>query len=335
MIAPAFELRDTSAHAWDLLGRPSTYDRAYFVANAIGRPSDTYYEEIAPGAFDTAITGMDDVDLRVMHDTEMRPLASTAAGTLRFTDDREGPLMGATLSKGRIDARAAVERIKSRELRGLSVGMLVRGDTWGTASDGRTALRRIHRAQLAEVSLVTRPMNPHATISELRRENRGSEVEYRYVALRQGDDGDQDDDGDECPRCNGTGMIGGDDPRQCPDCLGTGAAPDDDDQRGDKYSAEELQHMMQLGHALPNAKGKPSYPIGDREDVRRAVRAVGRGSRSPERIRLHIVKNARRLNATDLIPPAWNTSDGSLKRSRLLPNDTEQLMEQLVLARRP
>ncbi len=102
--------------------------------------------------------------------------------------------------------------------------------------------------------------------------------------------------------------------------------------RSTKYSAQELAHMMALGHALPNAKGKPSYPIGDREDVRRAVRAVGRGSRSPARIRLHILKNARRLGAMDLIPPQWNR-DGSTARAVLLPNDCEDLAWRLDLAR--
>jgi len=64
-----------------------------------------------------------------------------------------------------------------------------------------------------------------------------------------------------------------------------------------------------------------SYPIGDREDLTNAVRAVGRGGASHNAIRRHIMKRARALGASNAIPDNWN-SDGSL-RSREIDTSTE------------
>ncbi len=77
-----------------------------------------------------------------------------------------------------------------------------------------------------------------------------------------------------------------------------------------KYNADDLKQMAASGAAMEDE----SYPIGDKEDVTRAVRAVGRGTHnSHEAIRRHIISRAKSLGASSEIPDTWN-SDGSLKK---------------------
>lgn len=81
-----------------------------------------------------------------------------------------------------------------------------------------------------------------------------------------------------------------------------------------KYSAEQLRQMLAKGHAIRNANGEPSYPIADEEDLRNAIRAVGRGGGDHDRIRAHIIRRAKALGKTSLIPDNW-TSSGRLKET--------------------
>lgn len=75
-----------------------------------------------------------------------------------------------------------------------------------------------------------------------------------------------------------------------------------------KYDADDLKRMAANGQAMDNE----SYPIADKEDLTRAVRAVGRGGSSHDAIRRHIISRARSLGASSEIPDNWN-KDGSLK----------------------
>jgi len=77
-----------------------------------------------------------------------------------------------------------------------------------------------------------------------------------------------------------------------------------------KYDAATLRKMAANGQAMPDG----SYPIGDKEDLSNAIHAVGRGSGSHNAIRQHIIKRAKALGASDMIPSNWN-SDGSMSGS--------------------
>lgn len=83
--------------------------------------------------------------------------------------------------------------------------------------------------------------------------------------------------------------------------------------RAEKYSADDMKDLLDKGKAMKNANGDPSYPVADREDIEKAVQAVGRGSADHDAIRLHIINGAKAINAMDLIPDNWNLTDGSLK----------------------
>jgi HK97 family phage prohead protease len=221
------EVRDVG-DAWSVSGVASTWDRPYFV---VERDGSAFRETVERGAFDSAISGIDSVDLRVEHDADGPRLASTDRGSLSFADSDAGLLLAAALSKHDRDAQEAVRRVQERDLRGLSVGMRVHADERGLDSDGRTELRRIYRASLSEVSLVRAPANPFATISDVRGERRAEgRVEWRYMPfanVRQW----ANQHGQECDTCEGSG--------NCPDCGGEGWTRKDgsDNSSGDDTTA--------------------------------------------------------------------------------------------------
>ena len=81
-----------------------------------------------------------------------------------------------------------------------------------------------------------------------------------------------------------------------------------------KYSADDMKAMLSKGHAMKNASGDASYPIADLSDLKKAIKAVGRGGSDHDKIRAHIIKRAKALKAMSLIPDNWN-SNGSMKES--------------------
>ncbi len=92
-----------------------------------------------------------------------------------------------------------------------------------------------------------------------------------------------------------------------------GAGDDPDAVAKEKYSAEDKREMLAAGHAIKNENGDPAYPIGDKDDLGKAVSAVGRGGPDHDRIRAYIIRRAKALGASSEIPDNWN-SDGSLKQ---------------------
>lgn len=69
---------------------------------------------------------------------------------------------------------------------------------------------------------------------------------------------------------------------------------------------------------MPDAEGSGGrFPIRNRADAEKAIKAVGRaagGEEGRRKVRRFIIKRLRELNLTSMIPDSWN-SDGSLKTS--------------------
>lgn len=78
------------------------------------------------------------------------------------------------------------------------------------------------------------------------------------------------------------------------------------------YSAEQKRQALAAGQAMPNANGDPSYVIKTKADLRKAIKAVGRGSADHDDVRAHIIKRAKALGLEAMVPENWN-ADGSLK----------------------
>lgn len=81
--------------------------------------------------------------------------------------------------------------------------------------------------------------------------------------------------------------------------------------RAEKYDADAMKELAAKGHTFKNPDGTDSYPIGDEEDLKNAIRAVGRGNADHDKIRKYIMGRAKDLGADVLVPSNWN-SDGSL-----------------------
>jgi hypothetical protein len=76
-------------------------------------------------------------------------------------------------------------------------------------------------------------------------------------------------------------------------------------------NAEQRQKAEARGAAMPGGR----FPIRNREDLLKAIRAVGRasgGEAGRAAVRRFIIKRARALGLTSLLPDNW-ADDGSLK----------------------
>lgn len=67
------------------------------------------------------------------------------------------------------------------------------------------------------------------------------------------------------------------------------------------YSTSERRRLAEIGQAMPDG----SYPIANRADLMNAIRSWGRGGSDPK-VKAHIKRRARALNADDMIPENWN-----------------------------
>lgn len=70
------------------------------------------------------------------------------------------------------------------------------------------------------------------------------------------------------------------------------------------FSARQRRRYASQGLALPDG----SFPIPDRDALRRAIRSVGRGG-SYTRAKRHIIKRAKSMGATGMLPDKWTTAE--------------------------
>lgn len=90
------------------------------------------------------------------------------------------------------------------------------------------------------------------------------------------------------------------------------AAPEDLEKRD--FSSDKRHQLAEKGKALPGG----GFPIENATDLRNAIRAIGRAT-NPEAAKRHIIKRARELGLTDLLPDDW-TDSVSKKSSRAYPS---------------
>jgi hypothetical protein len=77
-----------------------------------------------------------------------------------------------------------------------------------------------------------------------------------------------------------------------------------------ELSAQQRERAAARGQAMPGGR----FPIRNRADLQRAIRAVGRskgGEAGRKAVRRFIFKRAKTLGLAELIPPTWR-ADGSL-----------------------
>ncbi|MFF7411658.1 hypothetical protein [Streptomyces lydicus] len=78
-----------------------------------------------------------------------------------------------------------------------------------------------------------------------------------------------------------------------------------------------------------SAMADGSYPIKTKADLRKAIKAVGRGGADHDKIRAHVIKRAKALGLEAIVPSNWN-SDGSLKAATKADEELIAKAEQLL-----
>jgi uncharacterized protein len=121
------------------------------------------FERFEARAFAERIEAGEDVHFLAGHSYD-RPLASRAAGSLEIRDTGEAVEIEARLSDGTSWARDFLEAHRAGLIRGLSPGFRVAPGGERIERRGDGVVRRIERAELHEISAVTRPAYPQAQI---------------------------------------------------------------------------------------------------------------------------------------------------------------------------
>ena len=67
------------------------------------------------------------------------------------------------------------------------------------------------------------------------------------------------------------------------------------------YSSATRERMAREGQAMRDG----SFPIANEADLRNAIQSVGRAA-NYERAKRHIIRRARQLNLTNMLPEDWN-----------------------------
>lgn len=78
-----------------------------------------------------------------------------------------------------------------------------------------------------------------------------------------------------------------------------------DDPFSEDYNTAQRRTMAAKGQAMPGGR----YPIASKSDLRKAIRAVGRGKGSHDTIRQHIIKRAKALGLINMIPSSWTSEN--------------------------
>ena len=129
-----------------------------------------------------------------------------------------------------------------------------------------------------------------------------------------------DDDGrSNCEDCGASG--------ECSNCSGIGYIDDDADEAIEgrrNFSAADRKRLAAKGWALPDG----SYPVETVGDLDNAIKAYGRNP--TQRVKDHIIRQARRLGKVGMLPDSW-----AVKRTALVENDTDDLRFRLEAARFP
>lgn len=83
---------------------------------------------------------------------------------------------------------------------------------------------------------------------------------------------------------------------------------------GEDYNTAQRKSMAGKGQAMQGGR----YPIANKSDLRKAIRAVGRGNGSHDAIRQHIKKRASALGLSNMIPDDWKSTRESVTENQVV-----------------
>lgn len=242
-------------------------------------------------------------NIREQHD------AKRAIGkAVELTEKSDGWYIGA-----KIVDKAAAEKVEEEVLTGFSIGIKAPRLDY-TKSDVPNGL--ITGGRICETSLVDVPCLPSATITDhweipLAKADGAGELQPVEAPELVRVDGDAD---------GGTADVEKTEEGTQVSIAVTGSALDGDDIR---KAVQEQLAVLGFTKADLTAEGRRkaaasgaamddgSYPITTKADLRKAIKAVGRGGDDHNDIRKHIIKRAQALGLEAMVPSDWN-SDGSI-----------------------
>jgi uncharacterized protein len=153
----------TVIRAADTAPRISGYAAMYNVETIV---FGLWREQVAPGAFKTALDGADDVRALFNHDTNIL-LGRTKSGTLKLSDDAKGLKYEVTLDPDDPDSARVHSKIKRGDVDGSSFGFTIEDEEWDErpTKEGKLPLVTIRKVTLYDVSPVTFPAYPQTSVS--------------------------------------------------------------------------------------------------------------------------------------------------------------------------
>jgi HK97 family phage prohead protease len=176
------------AHGGLEIRTDSTSVRVEGYASTFGQGYDMgwYEETVTRGAFKETLKTKPDVRFLVNHDG--LPLARTKSGTLALSEDSTGLAVIATLDATDPDVRRLVPKMKRGDLDQMSFAFGIVGEEWSDGNKKRT----LNQLSLAggDVSIVTYPANPNATIALRARQlvdKNGDQLRDTYASIAAGD----------------------------------------------------------------------------------------------------------------------------------------------------
>ena len=122
-----------------------------------------FRERIAPGAFARSLKENADVRALVDHDSS-RILGRTKAGTLDLTENSKGLKVAIRPPETQV-GQDVVTNIRAGNLDGMSIGFIVREESFKDSKDGLTVTRTLEDVDLVDVSVVTYPAYPDTSVA--------------------------------------------------------------------------------------------------------------------------------------------------------------------------
>jgi HK97 family phage prohead protease len=145
---------------------------------------DAFIEQIARGAFKSALERGDDVEFLINHGG--LPIARSTAGNLYLEEDDKGLKMRAVLDRSDPDVMRIVPKMRAGMLDQMSFAFQATGQRWDTPAEGMD-VRTITDVMLYDVSVVNRGAYPDTSIALRSREEagKGDDAERREAWSRR------------------------------------------------------------------------------------------------------------------------------------------------------
>lgn len=188
----------------------------------------------------------------------------------------------------------SAKKVEKGVLRGYSIGI----KDPKVVKDASAPGGRIVGGTIVEVSLVDRPCNPTCTLTLAKAASPGLQVDPAHF--------------DET-----RGLVRVEELHEEPE-----GKTADAELAKREFSAEEREQAADRGQALPDG----SFPIKNVQDLRNAIRAIGR-AKDPAKAKAHIKRRARALGREDLIPEGWKAADADTTKAEGEIHDPAELAQ--------